>query len=228
MHYWLTTILISLAILLPQAAKANVFCFCYDDPAKIDINNYKTAETDFLSTGLKYCEEAAKVAACNPDKIPRGGGKKYDSCDSSPLGQNLPAILPNTQTCKDAFAVWQGKKSAKLGAGKESESVTTAGLGALMPSCVNDERGCRDVGVFVEMGINLASYLFGIIGALALLMMVYGGITLIFSHANPEDIKKGGGIIMAAIMGLIIVFGAYILVQFLGDALVVSNFSLKG
>lgn len=198
------------------------FCFCYDDPAKIDAVNYKTAETDFLSTGDYYCKEENKVAECSPEKIIRRGNKKYDVCSPA-------AKLQNATSCADEFTIWQADKTAKLNAGKELEKSTTAGtgLGAFLPACINTEKGCRDAGVFVEMGINAASFLFSIIGALALLMFVYGGFMLVLSSGNPEKVKKGGEIIFSAILGLIIVFGAYVLVKFIGDALVSSEFVLK-
>jgi len=203
-------------------AAETTFCFCYDDPAKIDATNYTTAETGFLSSGDFYCKEANKVPVCSPEKINRGGNKKYDVCSPA-------AKLQNATSCAGEFTIWQADKNAKLNAGKELEKSTTvgAGLGAFLPECINTEKGCRDAGVFVEMGINAASYLFSIIGALALLMFVYGGFTLVLSKGNPEKVKKGGEIIFTAILGLIIVFGAYVLVKFIGDALVSSEFVLK-
>lgn len=88
---------------------------------------------------------------------------------------------------------------------------------------------CADVGIFVTLLIAVASYLFTIVGALALLFFIYGGFTWILSQGNPEKVKKGTDIVKAAIIGLIIVFGAYILVQFIGSTLgVLPNYNLKG
>ncbi len=215
----------------PTAHMAVVNCFCFDDPAKIDEKNYPTAEQDFQSTGALYCgKEMGGNFVCNPGKVARGGAKShYDSCNPSLLNANLLAVLMSAQDCNDAFKIWQGNKTAKLSAGKVLEQSTQpgVGLGIFLPACVNSVAGCRDAGVFVEMGINIASYLFSIIGALALLMFVYGGITLVMSMGNPEKVKKGGEIMMAAVLGLIIVFGSYVLIQFLGDALVSSEYVLK-
>lgn len=49
----------------------------------------------------------------------------------------------------------------------------------------------------------------GVVGSLALLMFVYGGITWMTSSGNQEKIKKGRDIIVWAVIGLAIIFSAY-------------------
>lgn len=80
------------------------------------------------------------------------------------------------------------------------------------------EGTCRSVSIFVILLLKFASYLFTIVGALALLFFIYGGFTLILSRGSPDQVKKGKDILVASIVGLIIVFGAYMLVRFLGTA----------
>ncbi len=80
------------------------------------------------------------------------------------------------------------------------------------------EGECRSVSIFVILLIKFASYLFTIVGALALLFFIYGGFTLILSRGATEQVKKGKDIMVAAVIGLVIVFGAYMLVRFLGTA----------
>ncbi|MBI2037895.1 MAG: hypothetical protein HYT15_03115 [Candidatus Magasanikbacteria bacterium] len=95
-----------------------------------------------------------------------------------------------------------------------------------IPQCALDnptgdpatEGECRSVSVYVILLLNVVNYLFGIVGALALLFFIYGGFTLILSRGNAEQTKKGTEIITAAIIGLVVVFGAYMLVRFLGTA----------
>ena len=81
-----------------------------------------------------------------------------------------------------------------------------------------DEGECRSISIFVILLLQFSSYLFTIVGALALLFFIYGGFTLILSRGAPEQVKKGKDILVASIVGLIIVFGAYMLVRFLGTA----------
>ncbi len=81
---------------------------------------------------------------------------------------------------------------------------------------------CADVSIFVTLAIAVGKYVFSIVGALALLFFIYGGFVLIFSQGNKEKVKSGMGIMAAAGVGLVIVFSAYVLVQFLSGALGVS------
>jgi hypothetical protein len=95
-------------------------------------------------------------------------------------------------------------------------------VSSLVQECGNQTKPsgqCRDVGIFVVLLIRVGKYVFSIIGALALLFFVYGGFTLILSQGNSEKVKKGMGIMSAAFIGLVIVFGAYFLVNFLSNAL---------
>ena len=92
-----------------------------------------------------------------------------------------------------------------------------------------DEEECRSISIFITLLINFSKYLFGIVGALALLFFIYGGFTLILSRGATESVKKGKDIMVAAIVGLIIVFGAYMLVRFLSGSLGVrTEFQLQG
>jgi hypothetical protein len=54
----------------------------------------------------------------------------------------------------------------------------------------------------------------GVVGALALAMFVYGGFTWLTSGGSPDKIKKGKDILMWAVIGLIIIFTSYTLVDF--------------
>ncbi len=54
----------------------------------------------------------------------------------------------------------------------------------------------------------------GIIGSLALLMFIFGGITWMTSAGSPEKIKKGRDILVWTSIGLAIVFFSYAIVKF--------------
>ncbi len=49
----------------------------------------------------------------------------------------------------------------------------------------------------------------GIVGSLALLMFVFGGLTWMTSSGSQEKVKKGKDILIWSALGLVIVFGAY-------------------
>jgi hypothetical protein len=46
---------------------------------------------------------------------------------------------------------------------------------------------------------------------------------LILSEGSPEKVKKGTGAMMAALIGLAVVFGAYLLVKVLGTAIGIED-----
>ena len=54
----------------------------------------------------------------------------------------------------------------------------------------------------------------GIIGSLALVMFIYGGIIWMTSSGNAEQVTKGKNIIIWATIGLVVIFSAYALVNF--------------
>ncbi len=101
---------------------------------------------------------------------------------------------------------------------------TSAVSSKLIPECVLTRdtaamKQCDNVNVFIWLAINIGIYLFGFIGALALLFFIYGGVILIISQGNQEKIKQGTSAMTAAIIGLVIAFSAYALISFLSSTI---------
>jgi hypothetical protein len=59
-----------------------------------------------------------------------------------------------------------------------------------------------------------------IVGSLALLMFVFGGLTWMTSSGNPEKVKKGRDIIVWSAIGLAVIFMAYALTRFVLSTIV--------
>ena len=53
----------------------------------------------------------------------------------------------------------------------------------------------------------------GVVGSIALLMFVYGGLMWMTAAGNEERVKKGGSILTWAAIGLIVIFSAYAIVD---------------
>jgi len=66
---------------------------------------------------------------------------------------------------------------------------------------------------------RLIKYLLGMVGVLALVMFIYGGITWMTSGGNPEKIKKGRDTLVWAVAGLAFIFFSYALLKFILEAL---------
>jgi len=68
---------------------------------------------------------------------------------------------------------------------------------------------------FLVLLTNVAKWILSISGGLALLFFIYGGFMLLISRGNEQQIAKGKDILSKAIIGVIIIFGAYFIVDFL-------------
>jgi len=87
-----------------------------------------------------------------------------------------------------------------------------------------DMEECRKSGScslndFVRLFANVSQWILGIVGSLALLMFIYGGLMFIISSGNSEKVTKAKEIIIGAVIGLVIVFTSYMIIQFTIDAL---------
>ena len=94
--------------------------------------------------------------------------------------------------------------------------------GDFLPSCAAAGQ-CRNLSDIFYPILAAVNWIFKYIGALAFIFFVYGGFTMILSFGNSEKFKKGQQILVAAVIGLIIVFSAYLMVSFLLDALGVAG-----
>jgi len=63
----------------------------------------------------------------------------------------------------------------------------------------------------IGAGINA---LLGILGSIALLMFIYGGLLWLTSGGNDQQIKKGRDVVLYAAIGLIVVFASYAIIRF--------------
>ncbi len=91
--------------------------------------------------------------------------------------------------------------------------------GSLVPEPSGGGEGDYTVNDFVRVAVNVSEIILGIVGSLTLLMFIYGGVTLIFSGGNKEAVDRGKKTIIGAVIGLIIVFSSYTIIQFTLKAL---------
>lgn len=67
----------------------------------------------------------------------------------------------------------------------------------------------------VNVAINIGKFILAISGSFLLLFFIYGGFRMLISGGNPNEVKKGKDIIINALIGLAIVFLAYLIVAFI-------------
>ncbi len=79
--------------------------------------------------------------------------------------------------------------------------------------------GSYELNDLVKVGVNISVLILGVVGSLALIMFVYGGVMMLISAGNSEKVSKAKNIIMAAVIGIIIVFFSYAIIRFTMKAL---------
>ncbi len=97
------------------------------------------------------------------------------------------------------------------------QGILPAATGTTTPSCKGgDTTYCGDYGVndFVQLAVNISQWILGIVGSLALVMFIYGGLMFLISAGSSDKIAEARKIIVAAAIGLIIVFASYLIIKF--------------
>lgn len=209
----------------PGVARADQVCFCslftpVDSlPKDVDLNVF-----DDASKYDRQCLPDVSVSDCEVD-----GVKKFDTCKMVESPEACTAKITEFDSdLENAKQIVIRAKNGSLPAGESPSNGTQSQglLAKILPDCVFDdtvEGECKDVNIFIKLAIDLANVLLSIIGGIALIAFLYGGFILILSEGNSEKIEKGKGAMVAALIGLAVVFGAYLLVNILSDALGVSS-----
>jgi hypothetical protein len=84
---------------------------------------------------------------------------------------------------------------------------------------------CCGLGDFMKVAVWLAEWILSISGSLALLFFVYGGFTFLISAGSSEKITKAKTILVNAVIGLVIVFASYMIIDFTMETL---DYSMDG
>ena len=79
-------------------------------------------------------------------------------------------------------------------------------------TCINNPLSVNTPQALIGKIINAG---LGVVGSIALLMFVFGGLTLMTSSGSQEKIKKGRDIIVWSAIGLAVIFFSYGLVRIL-------------
>jgi len=160
-----------------------------------------------------------------------------DKCDDPKNKETCEKKCPS-QYCDYTEGKCTEKSSGSAGAGttaSESSASDKYGTGyfeklnpppqdykGALPPCAFSGT-CRDVNNLIELIINFGRGMFAIMGSFAFAFFVYGGFTIILSLGNSEKVNKGKQILTAAIIGIVVAFTAYMLIDFMLDALKVNE-----
>lgn len=75
-----------------------------------------------------------------------------------------------------------------------------------------------------EIISDVLPFLFAAAGLLLLLFLLYGGLSLMLSRGDPKAVQSAKDKITGAVVGFVIVFVAYWLVQIIGTILGIDKF----
>ncbi len=214
---WMFTFMMVLTLLTlaiaPTHAAAD-FCYCYSDLTKIKADDLKAGTT---STTYSDCLPSGDACrALVPDLQKSYPTALYITCNDLKY-EEAACAQKKTEWVKAAAVTQNAQKSFEKG---------FSFTGSLVPSCLfetNISAQCRDVGVFIQLLINWGDTSFAILGTFALAFFIYGGFTLIISRGNPENIKKGTDIMLAAVIGIAVAFVGYIFIKALGETVGVKD-----
>ena len=103
---------------------------------------------------------------------------------------------------------------------------TTAGAVNVFSPCDGntDSAVCGGTGDdfkgFIKTGVNLLLYL---LGAVAVIMIIYAGILYVISGGDTTNTKKAKDTILYSVVGLVVALMAYAIVNFVIDSLIPST-----
>ncbi|MCK5320910.1 hypothetical protein KAJ61_06010, partial [Candidatus Parcubacteria bacterium] len=79
--------------------------------------------------------------------------------------------------------------------------------------------GEYEVNDFVALGVHISQIILGIVGSLALLAFVVGGVMFLASGGNKNLVDRGKATIIGAVIGLVVVFASYTIISFAASAM---------
>ncbi|NQU83252.1 MAG: hypothetical protein HQ536_00925 [Parcubacteria group bacterium] len=105
-------------------------------------------------------------------------------------------------------------------------SISHAAIPKLLPACA--DTGDCNLNEITEVFGNVARIILGVTGSFALLMFILGGFMLLTAAGVQARVEKGKQIITGAVIGIIIIFGAYVGVQFFMSSIGVGGVAKVG
>jgi hypothetical protein len=83
-----------------------------------------------------------------------------------------------------------------------------------LSSNVELQNNCMSLDVFLQTLVNFSNLILALTGSGALLMFTYGGLMFILAAGKQEWVQKGKAALGAAAIGLAIILGAWLVVNF--------------
>lgn len=83
--------------------------------------------------------------------------------------------------------------------------------------------GVASIGCVKDLLSNFINAALGLAGVVALILIIWGGISYITSAGNPDQVARARSTIMYAIIGLVVVLASFFIVNMTGRFIGVSK-----
>lgn len=171
-----------------QEGGCELDCEFFDNTT--DANNPADANANYF---YSCTDNTGQVTTCNPSA-------SNDECNhllSRPDDYNCVLVDRNTPE-------------------NDTESASIPGLGPLIPTaCTGPNNNLSNCGIneILTVAVNVSRLILGILGSVALVMFVYGGVIFLISAGSSQRVEEGRTIILNAVIGIVIVLFAWIAVN---------------
>jgi hypothetical protein len=107
-------------------------------------------------------------------------------------------------------------------------AVAATYTGLVPAECAGNQAGSNvnacGISAMIKTLINVTDLILSVTGSAVLAMFIYGGVLWIVAAGNDELIKKGKDAIIAAVIGIFIVLGSFMIINFAVAALTGQSF----
>lgn len=185
-------------------------CICID---KTDPN--KTTNLGTVGFGNKDMTPALCKNACAGQNSQCGAAAPAVSgcecrCNDAKIGIHSQGRSPDEAACRQTCTNVLSNFESCVGSSGAAAAASIASVPLKNPLSTED---------ISTLAGNILKALLGIIGSIALLMMVFGGFLWLTAAGNTERIKKGKDTLIWAAIGLAFIFSSYILARFVFQTL---------
>lgn len=135
-----------------------------------------------------------------------------------PRARTVLTVQVRAQRCLDAlrdgFPELRDKANALGGGAPFSQGVSESSITLTRGTAVSLSLPLGNTSLPKVIG-RIISGLLGVVGGLALLFFVYGGVIWMTAAGNPDKVKQGKGAVFWAAIGLVAVFASYAVLNFI-------------
>lgn len=128
------------------------------------------------------------ITECPTGSVPEGASQTFTLCDGVPTGANRDDC---TKCVGEGTGVWTAIGCIKFGSDPNNLDPTDF------------------LGNMITLGVGAA-------GGIAFLLILFGGLQIMTSAGNPEQLNAGRELISAAVIGLILVIFSIFILKFIG------------